>query len=84
MHSYKNLGSFQNLMICSMSPQKRRSLRDTSLRFSGRNLSSSSFDGKAIKAAAVADTGGGTAAAAGAAQRDVTERRGGAFLTAEF
>ena len=62
-----------------MSPQKRRSLRDTSLRFSGRNLSSSSFDGKAIKAATVADPGGGTAAAAG-----VAARREGAFLTAEF
>ena len=66
-----------------MSPQKRRSLRDTSLRFSGRNLSSSSFDGKAIKAAAVADTGGGTAAAPRDASH-VSERREGAFLTAEF
>ena len=78
MHTCKNLGLFQNLIICLMSPQKRRSLRDTSLRFSGRNLSSSSFDGKAIKAATVVDPGG-TAAAAG-----VAARREGTFLTAEF
>ena len=64
-----------------MSPQKRRSLRDTSLRFSGRNLSSSSFDGKAIQAAAVTDVAGrGTATA----QQEGSERRQGAFLTAEF
>ena len=54
-----------------LSLQKRRSLRDTSLRFSGRNLSSSSFDGKALKEAG--DRGA-----------DAGERRQGTFLTAEF
>ena len=55
-----------------LSLQKRRSLRDTSLRFSGRNLSSSSFDGKALKEAGDRGVDGGG------------ERRQGTFLTAEF
>ena len=57
-----------------LSFQKRRSLRDTSLRFSGRNLSSSSFDGKAMIQAAAATSYGA----------DMGERWQGTFLTAEF